>query len=59
MVRLLYSFMVVALTPTSYIGYLEARYGFQRHQLGYLTSYRALLSFLSQTFIIRCEEDKP
>ena len=38
--------------PTNFIGYLEARYGLKSHEVAYLHSYRATLSFLAQTFLI-------
>lgn len=41
-----------SLTATNFYGYLESRYGFQRHKLGYLSSYRAIISFFTQTFLV-------
>lgn len=51
-VRLLSMFLVMSLTPLHFMGFLEARYGLHKQWLGYLTSYRALLAFLAQTFAI-------
>ncbi|TFJ81015.1 hypothetical protein NSK_007658 [Nannochloropsis salina CCMP1776] len=51
-IRLLYSFTIISLMPTNFIGYLEARYGLKSHEVAYLHSYRATLSFLAQTFLV-------
>jgi len=58
-VKLAYFFIIHSLTPTNYIGHLEVRYGLKRHQLGYLSSYRAALSFLTQTFLITFVSRQP
>jgi hypothetical protein len=51
-IRLLYSFTIISLMPTNFVGYLEARYGLKSHEVAYLHSYRATLSFLAQTFLV-------
>lgn len=42
----------MSLMPTHFVGYLEARYSLKSHEVAYLHSYRATLSFLAQTFLI-------
>lgn len=53
LIRLCSSFLMHALAPTNFSGLLEHRYGFQRHQLGYITSYKACLSLATQTLLVR------
>jgi len=32
-IRLLYSFTIISLMPTNFVGYLEARYGLKSHEV--------------------------
>ena len=50
--RLFYSFLTRSLSPAIFTSYVEQRFGFKKVHLGYLSSYRAMLSLFSQTFII-------